>query len=348
MSKVHLGDRQDALTKTLPADAVVVVSICGQSNIYGTASWLSTIGSQPGYGEPRSLHTSVPGAQKPLVDIFEWDKQKRINWNEKNSLDPYRTGLPRVHQFRNLTIGWGAGGTAYPWEDGSGGPSSGEYSDPGSGCELMLAHRLRLATRRPVYIIKFAEGGTSITKPSASGSSHTWNVNEVGTDDSLFEIWRDYYWHDAIDNMVNTLGINLSDIHVAGQVWFQGAADMNNLNAANAYEANLKDLLDVTGSVDGFRKTMNSASPDSVPVCIVRSEDYVVAQHQYFQTVRTAQETVQAGLANSGLADIDTCEREDYLGDPKGEHMTLNGQHEMGNLIAEQLLAQTWMSSPEF
>ena len=334
---VLIGDADAALDKALDDDQVIVLTMCGQSNIFGTNSFESTKRTEPQYGRPDNA--------SPMPRAFMWDKQKRINFNDKTLVDVNRSN--ESHSWRPLTVGWGAGGAAYPWEA--------LPDDPSIGAELQISHRIIMATQRPVYIIKVAEGGTNLFNSGVIGD-HRWNINTTG-DDSLFEVWRDAYWGPAMTDLVdNVLGGDASRAVFAGMVWFQGAADMNNESWANAYETNLSELMDVSGThPDGFRKVINPSDPDDVPTLIVRSEPYydsdgTASLHDYVTTVRTAQETVQALIPNSALVSCDECAREDdgTYGTGEGEHLIFDGQNCLGNTLAAGSLGLTWLEGPSY
>lgn len=336
------GGAASGLAKDLPADAVVVVTRLGQSNGWGTNSWVST--------QQTALPYGLPDNSSPLPGVFCWDKLKRISVWDKNGTDPNRSN--EAHRFRPLTVGWGAGGGAYPWE--------GLPADPSIGASLQLGYRLRMATQRPVYFIDTFRGGTNLYDTGTSGDAR-WNVRTTG-EDSLYELWRDWYWNDAMTYLVdNVLGGDASRVHLAANVWFQGAADMDTQSWADAYENNLKDLLDVpySGQVAhpaGIRETINPTDVDAVPTVIIRSEPYYddasapTLGHDYVTTVRTAQETVQAAIPNSALVSCDECPREDSgsAGPGEGEHILFDGQGAMGNSLAAAILGLTWLQEPSY
>lgn len=348
---MHMIPAGEGRSKEIPDDATLVYGFCGQSNIFCTSGWLSTRDTPTSYGTPRSAESVVVNAQEPMPYAKQWDKQKRINFNDKTLVDPNRSGAFAVHQFRQLHIGWGAGGTGYPWEDGTQGPSSGEYSDPSVPWTLQTAYRTHMATGcNDIRFISMAEGGTGIFDTGTPGD-HCWDVDKTG-DDSLFEIWRDACWTPAMEALVAEVGID--NIYLAAFVWFQGAADMDNLAHANAYEANLRALLDVAGApphTPGFREHMRPANgnTDTLPIVMVRSEDYVPAQHTYVEEIRAAQEAIQPDIPNSVLVDCDSCRRETtgpYT--EKGEHIDAEGHANLGNLIAAGALGLDWVQSPGY
>jgi hypothetical protein len=344
----------DGPGEVLPADAVIVVVYTGQSNTYGTNSFVTDTGYSPPY-DPDYLE-----------GCYIWDQIKRGTHLSMSMTDPDRGG--ERHRFRALHRGYGRSSPSYPWED--------MPSALSLGAELQLAHRLWREYQRPVYIVKCAKGNVPLYQvpdrragypypepplPALPSTFFNWDWNRASDVDagggtgvpgqySMFKLWRDYYWRGALMELLERVDGDRSRIYFAGVVHLQGAADSGpaaqqgqwapGRAAADAFAANLALL------VDGFRDVLSPGEPDRVPLVLGRSEHYyddrgnTLPGHKYIGEVRHAQELVQAATRNSVLFSTDEVPIVD------GEHFDGAGQQLLGDLIFEALTRVKWMRGP--
>ncbi|MCP3918983.1 MAG: sialate O-acetylesterase [bacterium] len=275
---------------------VAVVYLMGQSNCWGQGSFHSQV-TDPQYD------TTPP-------NVFIWNK---LAGSHPHAPEGDGTFVP-------LTTGFGF------------------QNPPGSnadaiGCELQLVHVLRQRYDEPIYVIKCARGGTSL---SPDPNRFEWSPLKTG---ELYDIWRDHYHAPAIE-LIRAQGNTPQCVGVA---WCQGAADAS-INAppgaADNYRQNLETLI---------QRVRADVGNPGVPFAIQRETNLDPALFPGLDLVRDAQTTVGKNdplvatfnsdtrtLPNGRLA----FEKHD------GEHLTGNGQVDLGNGAGAQLLRLVGPNGP--
>lgn len=296
----------------LPADAVCVFELCGQSNSYGTQSFET---DQP---------AEVQERWKDVENYAQiWSRCKDVLRNDEftlNLTEPPSGGADAIDQWRPITKGYGRSGIQ-PWL----------LSRPiAIGSERVIAHYIRDFWQRDVYCIKACSGGLSINDQGVSEDDYS-SVSAVKDPGNfrMWGVWRNRYRPDALAALRTLIGVGPPIYHV-GVVWLQGAADMNVEADKDNYPASLD------GIVSGIR-----AEDPNVPIALGRSEDYFKEDgtfegtpnpHIYCAEIRAAQEAKAAATSNCELFNTDPC---DFYTDL--EHWNGIGQWKMGTAAAYAL-----------
>lgn len=113
--------------------------------------------------------------------------------------------------------------------------------------EMRYAQRLRVAMpKMPHLIVKWAASGTQLAQsPGGTGDTYDWNIHSPG---EFFDQGRAYL-RDAL-TAIRAAGYDpvIRLVH-----WQQGEADANDTAMAQAYQANLTDLITGWRAIDGWQ-----------------------------------------------------------------------------------------------
>lgn len=320
-----LGDAGSMPQDPLPAGSVGMVIILGQSNPFGTSSWIADVVSRMFSDSPRGVRI--------------WDQIKRDTRHTHTFVDTNDpTEANALSRFRPLTTGYGASGFNYMWQPGFTQVAQGDPIGP----EMQLGMELRQFYRAPIEVVKCCQGGTH-TAQQPTGTPD-WNVASLDQKpESLLELLRDYYYGAALQALLDE-GYERSQIYILGVISMVGAKDSDDQPNADAYDVNMGAI------IDEVRSWIAPSSPTSVPWVIVQSEPYYNAaggttnNHTYITTVRNAQASLAATKGGVTLVSSDACERENG---GNGEHIVGQGQVTLGAEMARGIMAGTPLAGPQ-
>jgi lysophospholipase L1-like esterase len=157
-----------------------------------------------------------------------------------------------------------------------------------------------------IYLIKWGVDSTSL--------AGQWNPNGSGSAYNTFK------------SRVNAAMANLAGQSpvIAGMIWMQGETDANNITYANAYSANLTNLI---------AKVRSDFSTPNMPFVVGRITDLSVYGFPGVAPVRTAQQTVPGQVGHALWINTDDL---DMNPDVPG-HYIASGQIELGIRFANAL-----------
>jgi len=180
------------------------------------------------------------------------------------------------------------------------------------GPEISFAHKLAKAFPNDrIAIVKVAFGGMSLADQWKPGSGNVYRRFIVTS-----------------KGAVKSLKSSGDPYEVAGMIWMQGESDAEDRASAEAYEANLNELI---------RLVREELEAPALPVVIARTSDELLKATQwnfaYTKIVQQAQETVAQNDANVYLIRIDDMPT---LSDHT--HFPPDAYFEIGNRFAEAMI----------
>jgi hypothetical protein len=192
-----------ALAAMPTAAATKVFLLGGQSNMAGLGGFPNDT-PQPGYGADKPLPAPYDAVQ---TDVNFWNYSGTLLTNPWNSNGINNPGVGTT--WVSLQNGFG-------WEPVEFGP------------EVSFGYRLhQLLPNDDIYLVKLGVNGSDL--------HWSWNPDGTGENYNLFK------------SRVNAAIQNLTDSgkspEIAGMIWMQGDTDAQNSATANAYEANLRNLI---------------------------------------------------------------------------------------------------------
>ena len=163
------------------------------------------------------------------------------------------------------------------------------------GPEVSLGASLSAHYEQPIYLVKYAVGGTFLN--SAAAGCFTWNAGNGCLLDA------------ALDHLqaARTALPPGKLMRVAGVFWEQGVNDSGNFSNATQYAANLEDFI-VTLRSELVERSF--AIDSTVPFVISHVPDFIIENHapnpdypRYFDTVRCAQQNAACSMVDVGIFD---------------------------------------------
>jgi Carbohydrate esterase, sialic acid-specific acetylesterase len=175
------------------------------------------------------------------------------------------------------------------------------------GPEVSLSKKLNDRDSHSHYILKYGLGNTDLYNDWAPGSTYRNALKS--------------YMEDCV---IDALGLG-KKLNIKAFIWMQGENDATNLTWANAYEANLIDLVDEIRTHWATLVTDNSLGTPTTMKCIIgRINGISDSSEIYRTTVRTAQDNFVAGDGNAILIDTDSYPLKDSV------HYSATGQISFG------------------
>jgi lysophospholipase L1-like esterase len=187
---------------------------------------------------------------------------------------------------------------------------------PGFGCtagdigpEVGFGYQLhnRVFPNDEIYLVKWGVDSTSLAGP--------WNPNGSGSAYNTFK-------SRVQAAMASLVG---RSPEIAGMIWMQGETDANNSAYANAYAANLANLIAKVRS--------DFATPD-MPFVVGRITDLSVYGFPGAAQVRTAQETVPGQVGHASWINTDDID----MNPAAPGHYSASGQIELGIRFANEFI----------
>lgn len=159
------------------------------------------------------------------------------------------------------------------------------------GPEAGLAYYLTLSGHR-IAIVKYAYGGSKLSDTGNPDAYGCWQVNANTALKHYPILIND--WASQSIAAFKKAGYKP---YIAAFVWCQGETDAHDLSEANAYKANLEQLL------DNFKKDLHKTDSlvDNMRVIITRTRN----SYPYSNIVRKAQEDIANTYPNAYLIDSD-------------------------------------------
>ena len=261
---------------------VKVYLIAGQSNAAGA-----------GFNEEFSERF-----QEPQYDVEFWNGGRLSG-----------DGMADYKSDRNAYTEFG------PLELGSGNNLYGKQS----GFELSLGRTLKdLQSESNIAIIKYAMTGSSLEKGLRNEGAGDWYSGDLSPNNPYEGIRYKIFKNSAVLPALQAITSRGDSYSVEALFWMQGETDAGNSNAANNYEANLKEL------INNLRKDFNS--PDmKFFTGVLRAR----IERTYLNTVRTAMQNVADTESNVYLVNTDDLAlNEDNL------HFSSAGLEQLGERFA--------------
>ena len=200
----------------LPENEVNVIIIAGQSNAEGNSNMsnLDKYCADNGY----DFSQFVYGFEDVKISFHHHFYYADLNAYVTDKIDPFNTN------FVDVKVGQGC-------------------APKHSGPELGLAQVLHenVESTQPIYIIRYASGGTPFT------GSPSWKSPSSGETGLLYSNLITYV-NDGLENLKEQ-GLAPK---VRAFVWMQGEADGSNANAANAYKNNMKNMMRILAVVSAM------------------------------------------------------------------------------------------------
>ncbi len=207
-----------------------------------------------------------------------------------------------------------------------------QYSDR-FGVELSFAKRIsELYPDRPIAILKYSRGGTSIDQRAAGGFG-CWEPDFAGGEGAGAGINQYDHFLAAVRNAYQSTGDIDGDgeadrLIPAGILWMQGESDaVYGEEVANSYQGNLKRLMDLIRA---------SLRTDDLPVAIGRISDSGRQQEKLVWTFGEIVRQAQADFVKSDAAAALVTSTDEYgYSDPW--HYDSAGYLDLGKQFADAL-----------
>lgn len=207
-----------------------------------------------------------------------------------------------------------------------------QYSDR-FGVEISFAKRLiELYPDRPIAILKYSRGGTSIDQRAAGGFG-CWEPDFAGGEGAGAGINQYDHFLAAVRNAYESTGDIDGDgeadrLIPAGILWMQGESDaVYGEEVANAYQGNLKRLMDL------IRATLRT---DDLSIAIGRISDSGRKQEKLVWTYGEIVRQAQADFVKSDTAAVLVTSTDEYgYSDPW--HYDSAGYLDLGKQFADAL-----------
>lgn len=265
---LYFGERGSGSVPPPTAETSRIYLLIGQSH-------------QVGYGRVSEM-TRTPSFYTggDTYGCWVWDKIKRDNLNDITLTDTNRND--EAHTFKPLRPGWGDAVPEignYWWET--------PLEDPAMGLEMQFGTSCKRSFRKKIYLVKYAISGSQLYD---RGDRPTWNINTLGLGNmSNLQICMDAYWTPAKASAAALAG-GLDKLVIGGVINFIGFTDSKDTVWADAYEQNLRDM------INHIRGVMHPAAPTQVPWCQVVTPRYYTPEGAVAlpggDTVRAAQQAV--------------------------------------------------------
>jgi len=276
------------------ADDVKIFVLAGASNIYGQGFATDVI-------SPYDV---------PQDDVWIWqdDLGDNVGWT---ALQP---------GFGATTNNFASGGT--PNRCNASQERQGRCGNSEFGPELSLGRFLADAfPEHQIAILKHSRGGGDLV--THWNPANEWNSTNAGPPD----IDHMYAGLTAkIEKATDALVEDNLDYEVAGFFWEQGGGDARDIDKANAYAANLTNL------IASFR---DDFADENMPFVIGRKNIATLDRHTYLETIRDSQiEVADADPFGSWVSIDDLTVRS-----PTDAHLNAEGQVDLGIRFANAYLS---------
>ena len=200
------------------------------------------------------------------------------------------------------------------------------------GPELGMAQYINnsIKASQPVYIIKFASGGTGFsTTPS-------WNSPSSGTTGELYQKLTKY-----VDNGLEYLENQGLKPKIRSFVWMQGEADSSTVANANAYKDGLKNM------VTDFRSKYASyaTGDDGDNIGVVDGYISDSGKWKQYQIINAAKEEIASELENYYTVDttatgLDLKVNSEEHGGGDSAHYTIDSMIKLGQAFGKTIIDQ--------
>ena len=288
----------------LPENEVNVIIIAGQSNAEGNSNMsnLDKYCADNGY----DFSQFVYGFEDVKISFHHHFYYADLNAYVTDKIDPFNTN------FVDVKVGQGC-------------------APKHSGPELGLAQVLHenVESTQPIYIIRYASGGTPFT------GYPSWKSPSSGETGLLYNNLITYV-NDGLENLKEQGLVP----KVRAFVWMQGEADGSNANAANAYKNNMKNM------VNDIRDTYSSYATDGNGENIVVVDGHIADSGvwPYYQTVNRAKTELSEEMANYYAIDTNSTgldlklKNDDKYGGGDAAHYTMESILKLGRAFGEKIL----------
>jgi hypothetical protein len=288
----------------LSENEVNVIIIAGQSNAEGN----SNVKNLEQYCKDNNYDFSkfVYGYEDVKISFHHHFYYADLDAYTTNKIDPFKTNFVDV--------------------------KAGQGCNPGySGPELGLAQVIHenINSDKPVYIIRYASGGTPFT------GSPSWKSPSSGETGLLYQNLTKYV-NDGLENLAEQ-GLAPK---IRAFVWMQGEADGGDQAAANAYKNNMKNM------VKDIRNTYSSYATDGNGDNIVVVDGHISDSGvwPYYKTINQAKTELSNEMVNYYSIDTNSTgldlklNNDDKYGGGDAAHYTMASMLKLGRAFGEKIL----------
>jgi hypothetical protein len=268
----------------------------------------------PAPAQRRAIRQAIPRYTQvrntKLVPVDVWCGQSNSRGSDPASrltggLSIYAGAITNVNAYKKTTNTTATDGTFALLEAGV----NSNYNDVIDavgvqalfGAEITYYYGLKTYWRGPVYMVKYAVGGTAL---AVSSTTHDWNIAS----------------NDLYPNLKNRVLACIAQLQALGYTpyvrqihWFQGESDTDTQVKADAYATNLTNFISTLRTDIGAANTALGLPKPWFIIGAIRA-DFPFA---YAGTVRAAQLAVAATLASDRVLYYDTA----------GNYTLIDAQH---------------------